>query len=163
MLARVAIVAPRRLAAAAVAARTYTSSVKEGSVAASREFGKKEKAVEDQYARRHEQEQIAKLRAEIAKKKAELVRLTCDLTMAGLHILNASAFCRSTSRRRSRTARRRRLKCLPPLRSRVCHPGRIACSNGHVSPDMCICFASGIVFRAFCLPLAPEIYIILHY
>ncbi|TFY66394.1 hypothetical protein EVG20_g4688 [Dentipellis fragilis] len=75
MFARVALAAPRRLTTAAVAARTYTSSTKEGSVAASREFGKKEKAVEDQYARRHEQEQIAKLRQEIAKKKAELENL----------------------------------------------------------------------------------------
>jgi len=56
-------------------ARTYTSSTKEGSVAASREFGKKEKAHEDQYIRKEERRKLEKLKAEIDKKKAELAEL----------------------------------------------------------------------------------------
>ncbi|KAI0742479.1 hypothetical protein C8Q80DRAFT_1188692 [Daedaleopsis nitida] len=38
-------------------------------------FNKKEKAHEDQYARKHEQEQLEKLKKQIAAKKAELDQL----------------------------------------------------------------------------------------
>ncbi|KAI9430868.1 hypothetical protein H4582DRAFT_1992008 [Lactarius indigo] len=61
--------------AARVYARSYTSSIKEGSVAASREFGKKEKAHEDQYIKQEERRKLEKLRAEMEKKKAELAEL----------------------------------------------------------------------------------------
>ncbi|KAJ3565671.1 hypothetical protein NP233_g7486 [Leucocoprinus birnbaumii] len=51
----------------------YSSGVRDsGSVAQSREFSKKEKAHEDQFIRQHEQDQLRKLREEIAKKKAEV-------------------------------------------------------------------------------------------
>ncbi|KAI0033507.1 hypothetical protein K488DRAFT_84866 [Vararia minispora EC-137] len=67
---------PRRVNALALTARrAYTVGRTEGSVAESKGFSKKEKAVEDQYARKHEQEQLAKLRKEIEKKKAELASL----------------------------------------------------------------------------------------
>ncbi|TFY74038.1 hypothetical protein EWM64_g9974 [Hericium alpestre] len=75
MLSRVALTAPRRLTVAALSARTYTTSSKEGSVAQSREFGKREKAQEDVYARAHEREQIEKLKKEIEKKQAQLEEL----------------------------------------------------------------------------------------
>ncbi|KAI0316637.1 hypothetical protein OF83DRAFT_1125722 [Amylostereum chailletii] len=68
-------IAPRRLNLAASSVRRYTSSAKEGSVAQSKGFNKKEKAAEDQYARKHEQEQLAKLRKQIEQKKAELAEL----------------------------------------------------------------------------------------
>ncbi|KAJ8584022.1 hypothetical protein M405DRAFT_798561 [Rhizopogon salebrosus TDB-379] len=55
--------------------RGYTSSVKEGSVAQSKGFSKKEKAHEDEYARRHEAELLRKLKAEIEAKKDELAKL----------------------------------------------------------------------------------------
>ncbi|ETW79808.1 hypothetical protein HETIRDRAFT_410465 [Heterobasidion irregulare TC 32-1] len=71
MLARVV---PRSIVLAR-GARTYTSSAREGSVATSKEFGKKEKAHEDQYARKHEREQLEKLKKEIDRKKAELADL----------------------------------------------------------------------------------------
>ncbi|KAI9430066.1 hypothetical protein H4582DRAFT_2020589 [Lactarius indigo] len=69
--------------AARVYARSYTSSIKEGSVAASREFGyafmafslQKEKAHEDQYIKQEERRKLEKLRAEMEKKKAELAEL----------------------------------------------------------------------------------------
>jgi len=56
-------------------ARTYTSSVKEGSVASSKEFGKREKAHEDQYIKREERKKLEKIRATMEKKKAELAEL----------------------------------------------------------------------------------------
>jgi len=55
--------------------RSYTSSSKEGSVAASREFGKKEKAHEDQYIKREERRKLEKIRAEMERKKVELAEL----------------------------------------------------------------------------------------
>ncbi|KAI0052456.1 hypothetical protein FA95DRAFT_1601824 [Auriscalpium vulgare] len=72
MLARLS---SRRIAVRSLPMRTYTTSVKDGSVASSREFGKKEKAHEDQYARKHEREQLEKLKKEIDAKKAELAEL----------------------------------------------------------------------------------------
>jgi len=61
--------------AARVYARSYTSSFKEGSVAASKEFGKKEKAHEDQYIKQEERRKLEKLKAKMEKKKAELAQL----------------------------------------------------------------------------------------
>ncbi|KAF9472671.1 hypothetical protein BDN70DRAFT_777854, partial [Pholiota conissans] len=64
MISRVAAV--RRLPRAfAVPARLYTIGRTEGSVAESKSFGKKEKAHEDQFIRKHEAEQLAKLKAEV--------------------------------------------------------------------------------------------------
>ncbi|KDQ52447.1 hypothetical protein JAAARDRAFT_198361 [Jaapia argillacea MUCL 33604] len=60
-----------------VAMRSYSGRV-EGSVASSREFGKKERAHEDQYARAHEAEQLKKLRDQIEKKKQELAQLESE-------------------------------------------------------------------------------------
>ncbi|KAH7908844.1 hypothetical protein BJ138DRAFT_1156697 [Hygrophoropsis aurantiaca] len=59
----------------ALVGRRYTSSAKEGSVAQSKGFNKKEKAHEDEYARRHEAELLRKLKAEIESKKQELADL----------------------------------------------------------------------------------------
>jgi len=58
-----------------VSARSYTSSFTEGSVAASKEFGKKEKAHEDQYIKKEERRKLEKLREKMEKKKAELAEL----------------------------------------------------------------------------------------
>ncbi|KAG6374098.1 hypothetical protein JVT61DRAFT_4741 [Boletus reticuloceps] len=60
------------IAARAALVRAYTSSSREGSVAQSREFGKKERAHEDQYVRRHEAELLRKLKTQIEEKKKEL-------------------------------------------------------------------------------------------
>ncbi|KAF8182937.1 hypothetical protein BJ912DRAFT_977232 [Pholiota molesta] len=74
MLSRIA--AARRVPRAFVGpVRTYTTSRTEGSVAQSKEFSKKEKAHEDQFIRKHETEQLAKLKAEIAAKEAEVEAL----------------------------------------------------------------------------------------
>ncbi|TFK68001.1 hypothetical protein BDN72DRAFT_898506 [Pluteus cervinus] len=70
MLARIAARRVPRLATA-VPMRFKSSGV-EGSVAQSREFGKKEKAHEDQYVHQHEVAQLKKLREQIEKKKTEL-------------------------------------------------------------------------------------------
>ncbi|KAF9228117.1 hypothetical protein BS17DRAFT_813070 [Gyrodon lividus] len=67
--------APSTLAGRAALLRAYTTSGREGSVAQSREFGKKEKAHEDEYARRHEAELLRKLKAEIEAKQKELAEL----------------------------------------------------------------------------------------
>ncbi|KAG2076033.1 hypothetical protein BDR04DRAFT_814218 [Suillus decipiens] len=48
-----------------VLSRAYTSSIREGSVAQSKGFSKKEKAHEDEYARKHEAELLRKLKAEV--------------------------------------------------------------------------------------------------
>jgi len=61
--------------AARVYARSYTSSLKEGSVASSKEFGKREKAHEDQYIKKEERRKLEKLRAEMEKKLEELAEL----------------------------------------------------------------------------------------
>jgi hypothetical protein len=58
-----------------VYARSYTSSAREGSVASSKEFGKKEKAHEDQYIKQEERKKLEKIRAQMEKKKAELAEL----------------------------------------------------------------------------------------
>jgi len=47
----------------------------EGSVARSQGFNKKEKAHEDEYTRRHERQQLEKLRKEIQAKQEELAKL----------------------------------------------------------------------------------------
>ncbi|KAI0299039.1 hypothetical protein B0F90DRAFT_659213 [Multifurca ochricompacta] len=74
MPARIALRQVSFIAKASV--RSYTSSVKEGSVASSREFGKKEKAHEDQYIKQEERKKLQKLKAEVFdKKKAELAEL----------------------------------------------------------------------------------------
>jgi len=70
------LISIRQLSLAARASvRSYTSSTREGSVAASKEFGKKEKAHEDQYIKREERRKLEKLRAEMEKKKSELAEL----------------------------------------------------------------------------------------
>ncbi|KAG2752219.1 hypothetical protein P692DRAFT_20724550 [Suillus brevipes Sb2] len=56
-----------------VLSRGYTSSVKEGSVAQSKGFSKKEKAHEDEYARRHEAELLRKLKAEVCTTRIPIV------------------------------------------------------------------------------------------
>ncbi|EGN94689.1 hypothetical protein SERLA73DRAFT_143542, partial [Serpula lacrymans var. lacrymans S7.3] len=66
------LTAARRLPTLAGASRRFASSVKEGSVAQSQGFSKKEKAHEDEYARRHEAELLSKLKKEIEAKKQEL-------------------------------------------------------------------------------------------
>ncbi|KAJ7278996.1 hypothetical protein C8J57DRAFT_1305235 [Mycena rebaudengoi] len=70
MLARISAV--RRLPQ--ITAR-FASSAKEGSVAQSKGFSEKEKAHENEYARRHEQQLLQKMRAEIERKKTELAQL----------------------------------------------------------------------------------------
>ncbi|KIJ61215.1 hypothetical protein HYDPIDRAFT_31519 [Hydnomerulius pinastri MD-312] len=72
MFTLVARRASSTLAARAALVRSYTSSVKEGSVAQSKGFSKKEKAHEDEYARRHEADLLRKLKAEIEAKKQEV-------------------------------------------------------------------------------------------
>jgi len=73
MLARISL---RQVSLAAKAsARGYTSSVREGSVAASKEFGKKGKAHEDQFIKQEERKKLEKIRAQMEKKKAELAEL----------------------------------------------------------------------------------------
>ncbi|KIJ18123.1 hypothetical protein PAXINDRAFT_167398 [Paxillus involutus ATCC 200175] len=62
------------LAGRAALLRAYTTGGA-GSVAQSKEFGKKERAHEDEYARRHEAELLRKLKAEIEAKKKELAEL----------------------------------------------------------------------------------------
>jgi hypothetical protein len=73
MLARISL---RQVPLSArVYARSYTSSAREGSVASSKEFGKKEKAHEDQYIKQEERKKLEKIRAQMDKKKAELAEL----------------------------------------------------------------------------------------
>jgi len=73
MLSRISL---RQLSLGARAsARSYTSSAREGSVAASREFGKREKAHEDQYIKQEERKKLEKIKAKMEKKKAELAEL----------------------------------------------------------------------------------------
>ncbi|KAI0277828.1 hypothetical protein BGY98DRAFT_594024 [Russula aff. rugulosa BPL654] len=59
---------------ARVSARSYTSSSREGSVAASREFGKKEKAHEDQYIKTEERRKLEKLKAKVHGEKESRTR-----------------------------------------------------------------------------------------
>ncbi|EPQ55696.1 hypothetical protein GLOTRDRAFT_128909 [Gloeophyllum trabeum ATCC 11539] len=75
MLARIAV--PRRLPAfsSTVLRAAYSTGRVEGSTAQSKEFSKKERAHEDQYARQHEAEQLKKLREQIEKKRQELAQL----------------------------------------------------------------------------------------
>lgn len=67
----------RRLPAATtpMLGRGFSNVYSEGSVAQSKGFNKKEKAHEDQYTRKHEREQLEKLRKEIEAKQAELAKL----------------------------------------------------------------------------------------
>ncbi|KAJ7619457.1 hypothetical protein FB45DRAFT_1033312 [Roridomyces roridus] len=69
------ITAARRLPQIITVPKRFTSSINEGSVASSKDFGRKEKAHEDQYTRARETELLKKMRAEIDKKKSELERL----------------------------------------------------------------------------------------
>ncbi|KAI6030311.1 hypothetical protein EDC04DRAFT_2711345 [Pisolithus marmoratus] len=72
MLARVTrVVSARRVP---LGMRGYSGRT-EGSVAQTKEFGKKERAHEDEYARRHDAELLRKLKAEVEKKKKELADL----------------------------------------------------------------------------------------
>jgi len=73
MYSRIAL---RQLSLAArVSTRSYTSSARDGSVAASREFGKKEKAHEDQYIKKEERRKLEKIKEKMEKKKYELAEL----------------------------------------------------------------------------------------
>ncbi|KAI5993758.1 hypothetical protein F5J12DRAFT_858700 [Pisolithus orientalis] len=47
----------------------------EGTVAQTKEFGKKERAHEEEYTRRHDAELLRKLKAEVEKKKKEIADL----------------------------------------------------------------------------------------
>ncbi|KAF9649124.1 hypothetical protein BDM02DRAFT_3186540 [Thelephora ganbajun] len=55
--------------------RGLSNVYSEGSVAQSQGFRKKEKAHEDEYTRRHERQQLEKLRKEIQAKQEELAKL----------------------------------------------------------------------------------------
>ncbi|KAF8229389.1 hypothetical protein L208DRAFT_178208 [Tricholoma matsutake] len=68
MLARLAAV--RRVPRLIVVPMRYNSS--DGSVAQSKEFGRKERAHEEQYAHQQEIELLHKMKDQIEKKKAEL-------------------------------------------------------------------------------------------
>ncbi|KZT25044.1 hypothetical protein NEOLEDRAFT_385914 [Neolentinus lepideus HHB14362 ss-1] len=75
MFAKIAV-AHRFPAVSSTALRAaYSTSRVDGSTAQSKEFSKKERAHEDQYARQHEAEQLKKLREQIEKKKEELAQL----------------------------------------------------------------------------------------
>ncbi|KIM41952.1 hypothetical protein M413DRAFT_445148 [Hebeloma cylindrosporum] len=76
MLSRIAIA--RRVPRAFAAPVRMFNGRTEGTVAQSKGFNKKEKAHEDEYIHRHEQEQLAKMKAEIEKKKQELETLKKD-------------------------------------------------------------------------------------
>ncbi|KAJ6482955.1 hypothetical protein C8R47DRAFT_1133308 [Mycena vitilis] len=76
MLSRIS--AARRLPQLTASSKRFTSSLKDGSVAQSKGFSEKERAHENEYARRHEAQQLEKMRAEIEKKKAELDQLTAE-------------------------------------------------------------------------------------
>ncbi|KAF8890706.1 hypothetical protein BD779DRAFT_243636 [Infundibulicybe gibba] len=72
MLSRLSVRRAPRFTAIAL---RYSSSQVEGSVAQSKGFNKKEKAHEDEYARRHEAELLKKMREQIEAKKKELDNL----------------------------------------------------------------------------------------
>ncbi|KAL4077609.1 hypothetical protein J3A83DRAFT_4368940 [Scleroderma citrinum] len=81
MLARVSpTLYARRLS---LAMRTYSTGRSEGSVAQTREFGKKEKAHEDEYARRHDAELLRKLKADIEAKQKQVAELEAKGTGKG--------------------------------------------------------------------------------
>ncbi|KAJ7682846.1 hypothetical protein B0H17DRAFT_1205459 [Mycena rosella] len=73
MLSRISAV--RRLPQLTAVPRRFTSSLKEGSVAQSKGFSEKEKAHENEYARRHDAELLHKMKADMEKKKTELEQL----------------------------------------------------------------------------------------
>ncbi|KAF9463344.1 hypothetical protein BDZ94DRAFT_1308861 [Collybia nuda] len=73
MLAR--ITAVRRVPQLVFVPMRLKSSQVEGSVAQSKGFSEKERAHENEYARRHEIELLQKMRENIEKKKLELERL----------------------------------------------------------------------------------------
>ncbi|KAF7345062.1 INH1 subunit of the mitochondrial F1F0 ATP synthase [Mycena venus] len=76
MLSRISVV--RRLPQLTATSKRFTSSLKEGSVAQSKGFSEKERAHENEYARRQEQQSLAKLKAEIERKKTELDQLQAE-------------------------------------------------------------------------------------
>ncbi|KAJ6476308.1 hypothetical protein C8R45DRAFT_1009558 [Mycena sanguinolenta] len=73
MFSRLTVV--RRLPQLTVTSKRFASSLKEGSVAQSKGFSEKERAHENEYARRHEAQQLEKIKAEIERKKTELNQL----------------------------------------------------------------------------------------
>ncbi|CAK5271438.1 unnamed protein product [Mycena citricolor] len=79
-------IAARRLPRALMTPKRFYSE-DAGSVAKSKGFNKKEQAHENEYARRHEAEQLAKMRANIEQKKTELEQLekehAAELAKAG--------------------------------------------------------------------------------
>ncbi|KAJ6526640.1 hypothetical protein DFH09DRAFT_1328482 [Mycena vulgaris] len=81
------ISAVRRLPQLTVVPRRFTSSINSGSVATSKGFSEKEKAHENEYARRQEAALLHKLKADIEKKKTELEQLEkeheAELSKAG--------------------------------------------------------------------------------
>ncbi|KAK7055084.1 INH1 subunit of the mitochondrial F1F0 ATP synthase [Favolaschia claudopus] len=73
MFSRLSVV--RRLPQLTATSKRFTSSLKEGSVAQSKGFSEKERAHENEYARRQEAQVLEKLKAEIERKKTELDQL----------------------------------------------------------------------------------------
>ncbi|KAF8600309.1 hypothetical protein BDV93DRAFT_559446 [Ceratobasidium sp. AG-I] len=65
MIARIAARPARIISARAVGVRFYAEN----------QFGRKEKAHEDEYVRKHEAEQMKKLQAALAKSKADTAEL----------------------------------------------------------------------------------------
>ncbi|KAF8201058.1 hypothetical protein K438DRAFT_2015454 [Mycena galopus ATCC 62051] len=76
MFSRLSVV--RRLPQLTATSKRFTSSLNEGSVARSKGFSEKEKAHENEYARRQEARSLEKLRADIEKKKSELDQLQAE-------------------------------------------------------------------------------------
>ncbi|KAK7029858.1 INH1 subunit of the mitochondrial F1F0 ATP synthase [Favolaschia claudopus] len=73
MFSRLTVV--RRLPQLTATSKRFTSSLREGSVAQSKGFSEKERAHENEYARRQEAQVLEKLKAEIERKKTELDQL----------------------------------------------------------------------------------------
>ncbi|KIY48563.1 hypothetical protein FISHEDRAFT_73531 [Fistulina hepatica ATCC 64428] len=73
MLSRLSVA--RRVPQSLAFARSYTTSGSDGSVAQDHAWKGKERAAEDQFARRHEVELLEKMRREILKKRDELTKL----------------------------------------------------------------------------------------
>ncbi|KAI9457400.1 hypothetical protein HD554DRAFT_2142679 [Boletus coccyginus] len=72
---------PATLARRAALVR-HTSSFKEGSVAQSKEFGKRERAQEEEYARRHDADLLRKLKSQLEEKKKEIAELESQVKHA---------------------------------------------------------------------------------
>jgi len=77
MLARISFSTARRVPASTIVlgSRFMSNARNDGSVASSKEFGKREAAQETEYVRKHEAELLRKLKSEIEAKKAELAAL----------------------------------------------------------------------------------------